>query len=61
MQFINRKMDRYDKMGGDFDMHAGGFSELIGNEQIKEHFRNAVQTGKVYMRSLQGRYHTAMS
>ena len=29
-------MDRYDKMGGDFDMHAGGFSELIGNEQIKE-------------------------
>ena len=36
MQFINRKMDRYDKMGGDFDMHAGGFSELIGNEQIKE-------------------------
>lgn len=52
MQFINRKMDRYDKMGGDFDMHAGGFSELIGNEQIKEHF---------YMRSLPGRYHTVMS
>lgn len=47
MQFINRKMDRYDKMGGDFDMHAGGFSELIGNEQIKEHFLHAISSGKV--------------
>ena len=40
-------MDRYDKMGGDFDMHAGGFSELIGNEQIKEHFLHAISSGKV--------------
>ena len=47
MQFINRKMDRYDKMGGDFDMQAGGFSELIGNEQIKEHFLHAISSGKV--------------
>ena len=47
MQFINRKMDRYDKMGGDFDMRTGGFSELIGNEQIKEHFLHAISSGKV--------------
>ena len=28
-------------------MHAGGFSELIGNEQIKEHFLHAISSGKV--------------
>ena len=24
-----------------------GFNDILGHEQIKEHFRNAVQTGKV--------------
>lgn len=28
-------------------MHTGGFSELIGNEQIKEHFLHAISSGKV--------------
>ena len=24
-----------------------GFNDILGHEQIKEHFRNAVQTGKI--------------
>lgn len=34
-------------MGGDFDMHESGFSKLIGNEQIKEHFLHAISSGKI--------------